>query len=304
MKNKILLLGICILFLLPAMIQPVYAGSTDAGLLDVSIGKYDPYPAQAGKYVTVWIDVVNRFDPIYDTTFNLEADYPFTIINNATRTYSRITGLDDVRLEYQLLVDKNAPNSTNEIKLRWSNVGEKALFERDFNITVVEGQRDKQADLRALFVDIKPDAYVSGTSKLTLDIINTDDGTAYHTVVKADSAVANIATNEVFVGNLNGDDFDSVDFNLDIKNVPQGTYPVNITMTYKNSDGKEIVQENPVYITVVSQAEAALQNKTETPAWMFVIYIIVIIIIIRALLMPFVRWFVKPFRKKKSHRIE
>jgi hypothetical protein len=301
MKNKTMLLGLFFIFMMFTAIA--HAAFISGGLLSVSLAKYEPSPAQAGKYVTVWFDVVNKGNsPAEDITFNLQTKYPFTLPDNdAIKTYSRISGLDSIRIEYRLFVDKNTPNSTVGMTLVY-NVGGTGAIEKKFNITVEETAREETTDLRALFVDAKPIAYPTGTSKLSLDIVNLDDGMAYHTMVRADAEFAEIKRNEVFVGNLAGDDFDSVDFDMNIKGVPKGTYTVNITMLYKDTDGNEKIQSNLVYMKVLTMEEALMTSTSGTSAWMYIIYIIVIIVLIRALLIPFVRWFVKPFRKKKSHQ--
>jgi hypothetical protein len=303
MKNN-LLTGLCILFAFVIVAQPVSAAFIDTGFLSADMAKYEPYPAEAGKYVTVWFDVVNRGNSeVNDVTFSLETKYPFSLPDNdSVKTYSRITGLDDIRLEYRLLVDKNAPNSTSEVKLKYG-VGSTGTTEKTFSINVVEGIKEEKADLNALFVDAKPVLYATGASKLTVDIINRDDGVAYHTIVKADSDFATIPRNEVFVGNLDGDDFNSVDFDMNVNDIAAGTYPVDITMIYKDSDGNIIEQKNQVYVNVLTKEEALATSAANTSPWMAVIYIIVIIVLIRALLIPFVRWFVKPFRKKKGHHV-
>ena len=50
------------------------------GLLSVDFAKYEPYPADAGEFVTVWINVNNKgIDPVTNATFFLETKYPFSI---------------------------------------------------------------------------------------------------------------------------------------------------------------------------------------------------------------------------------
>jgi len=272
------------------------------GLLNVELAKYEPFPADAGEFVTVWIDVNNRgIESVTNATFILEPKYPFSLPDNdAKRQYTRITGLDDVRLEYRLLVDKDAPNSTSEVLVKYGENGE-TTSEKTISIRVKEGETKDKADLKALFVETSPAAYPGGTAILTIDLVNADDGTAYHTIAMADTEIAEIVRNTIFVGDLEADDFDSVDFSLKIKqDVAAGEYPVNITSIYKDEDSNELQQSSIVYITVITAEEAITKQVPEVPTWMVLVYIIVLIIILRAVLLPFVRWFVKPFRKKKK----
>jgi len=273
----------------------------DSSLIKVDLAKYTPYPAEGGKFVTVYITASNAGNqPVKNIIFILEPKYPFTLPDNDSyRNYASITGLDSVNLEYRLLVDKNAPNSTSEIVLKYYT-SDNIMQEKKMIITVIEGEKDKTAALKALLVDAKPTPYPYGTTKLTVDVANTGDGTAYHTIVAAESGIASIKRSEVFVGNLAPDEFDSVDFEMRFLNATKGEYPINITMIYKDADGKEFAESSQVYVTLITAQEAALLNRTETSIWMIIIYIIVILIVLRAILYPFVKWFIKPFRKKKK----
>lgn len=274
-----------------------------SGLLSVGLAKYEPFPADAGEFVHVWIDVDNvGIEPVDNVTFVLEPKYPFTLPDkDPIRYFSSITGLDDIRLEYRLLVDKDAPNATSKVIIRYYE-DDKAGKEKTFNIRVKEsGEEEDRVDLKALFVEAEPTPYPGAKVKLTIDLVNTDDGTAYHTIAIAETEIANIERNAIFIGDLEADDFDSVDFDLIIRNdAGAGKYPVNITAIYKNEDAVEIRQSSIVYISVISAEDAARLRTAETPAWMIALYIIVIIIILRAVLYPFVKWFIKPFRRKKS----
>lgn len=266
------------------------------GVLDVVLAKYDPFPAEAGDLVTVWFDVRNiGIEEAENAVFVLMPEYPFSLPNNdPERVYGRITGLDDIRLEYKLLVDKDAANGTYDLKIKYSNEGR--IFTEETFLVTASKSRDS-ADLRALFVRTEPLPYPGSLSRLTVDIVNADSGTAYYTLVKASSDAASIGRDSIFVGTLEGNDFDSVDFDMKIKNVEPGTYPVEISMIYKDKDSNEISNNGTVYLRVGSTEEFAAVSKAEAPVWMYIIYIFVFVVVIR-LLVPFFRWLVKPLRKK------
>lgn len=267
------------------------------GVLKIELAKYDPFPAEGGKIVTVWIKAENvGTETVKDARFALKADYPFSLPNNdPVRNYGGIGAGDDVLLEYKLFIDTNAPNGTHKMKIIYGS-GDKITAEKEFEITVKE--REKDADLEALLVKLDPEAYPGSDSRLTMDIVNRNPGTAYFTLVKAESPAAIIEKNEVYVGNLESDDFDSVDFDLRIKDVQPGEYPVNVTMTYKNKDSVVLEKKDIVTIKVVSENEAKQQLQTEPPVMNIIILIVVLLIAIR-LAFPLFRWYTKPFRNRK-----
>ena len=264
-------------------------------VVKVELAKYDPFPAEAGKTLTVWIKAENTgTESAKSETFTLRIDYPFSLPNNdPVRNYGRIDAGEDVLLEYKLYVDTNAPNGTQKIKLTYGSgvISE----EKEFQLTVKE--KEKDADLEVLFVKLEP-AYPGSTSRLTMDIVNRNPGIAYFTLVKAHSDAAIIEKNEIYVGNLESDDFDSVDFDLRIKDVKPGEYPVYVTMQYKNKDSVMLEKNGTVNIKIVSAQEAQGDTRRELPATAIIILVVVLLIAIR-LMIPLYRWYVRPLRNRK-----
>lgn len=266
-------------------------------VLKVELAKYDPFPAEAGSIATIWIKAENiGTEPARNEMFTLSVDYPFSLPNNdPVRNYGMISSGDDILLEYKLLVDANAPNGTYKMKIRYGSG--QVLEEREFQLTVTE--QEKNADLEALFVEIEPDAYPGGTTKLTVDIINRNPGTAYFTIVTARSDIAVIERNEIYVGNLESDDFDSVDFDLKIKGDAQpGEYPVHVTMRYKNKDSIALEKNDTINIKIISANEAQQGTRGELPITNIIILVIVLLIVAR-LVVPLYRWYFKPFHSRK-----
>ena len=262
----------------------------EGGLLNVQLAKYDPFPAEAGEAVTVWFKAENvGTEPVKNTRFVLESLFPFTVVDGEERIYGNIDAEDDILVEYTLHVDPNAPEGKNEIKLRWS-FGDNILTEREFNITV---NRTRVADIKVLFVDVTPEPFVGQKVQLTVDIVNTQSGTAYFTVVKAESEAVEIRTNELFVGTLEPDDFESVDFDLIIKDVEPGIYPVNMTLVYKDEDDREILQHDVVMLTILPASAAP--NNAASPSLVDILLAIIIIAIV-------VKWVAYPLVRRRGRK--
>lgn len=267
----------------------------DEGLLNVQLAKYEPSPAEAGKIFTVWIKAENRgIQAVSNASFVLVSQYPFALPNNdPTRVYGSITGLDDIQLEYKILADEKAVNGTYKFKLKYAPDG-KIFAEKEFSVTVREQEKKEKADLEALLVGVEPPAYPLSGTNLTIDIANRDKGTAHFTVVKADTDAAVIERKEIFVGNLESDDSESVTFSLKIKNVT-GQYPVGLLMAYKDEKSNTIEKNATVYISVVPKPHAA----AETPLWAYAIYIAATAILLRLIVIPLLKRMVNLLPRKK-----
>jgi hypothetical protein len=298
MKNAIFLL-LMVAMLLPIGVQAQTSIGTVSGTnVLVDMAKYDPYPAQADDFVTVWFDVSNRgTESAENVTFTLLPKYPFSLPDNdPTRTITQLSGLTSKRIEYRLLVDKNAPEGRSEMEIKYSR-GPGVETSKKFNITV--NNSIEQAALNALFVSAKPSPAPGILSTISMDVVNADKGAAYYVLAKAESSIATIERNEIFIGTLEPNDFDNVDYELKInENTEPGKYPVDITFYYRDKDSNLITEKDVVEIEVLSKTDS-LPAATQIPQYMYVIYIIVLLIAIR-LLIPFFKWFVKPFRRRKK----
>ena len=265
--------------------------------LTVSLAKYDPIPAQAGDFAALWFDISNRGNQdAKNITFELVAKYPFILPdNNPVQTIDFLAGSSNKRIEYRLFVAKDAPDDAGEVEVNYY-IGNAAKINKKFNITV--NNTIETADLNALYVSAAPVPVVGSETNLSVDVVNADKGTAYYVIAKAESPVAAIERNEIFIGTLEPNDFDNVDFRLRIsEGVAPGTYPVNLVFFYRDKDSKLFTENDTVEISVLSKA-AAFSAPPPVPAYMYIVYILALLIAVR-LLIPFGKWFIKPFRRKK-----
>jgi hypothetical protein len=274
----------------------VYALPTSGTNILVSMAKYDPAPAEAGRFVTVWFDVLNRGSDIAENfTFSLTPMYPFSLPDNDPAKTISIPSSSSVRIEYRLFVDRDAPDTKGELKLV-SKISSAAVAEWAFNVTIDNTLED--ADLKALFVSARPTPYAGGSFNISVDVVNANKGTAYYVRAKVESPVASIGRNEIFIGTLEPNDYDNLDFELNVMpNTPAGTYPLNITFAYRDKDSKLFVENDVVNFRVSAQGDMPVSESV--PAWMYIVNIVVILILIR-LAIPFGKWFLKPFRRKNK----
>lgn len=278
-------------------VAPASAITSGGADLRLQLAKYDPAPAEKDQLLSIWIQVTNvGAEKAENSVFTLEPTYPFTMVGNPVVNYGNINAGDDIQLEYKLLVDSNAPKGVSPIKLKYTYGSGSTVYETTFNITVQESPTN--ADLKVLFVEMVPTAYPTASTKMTVDIVNTAPGDANYIIATAQSDIAVIDRNEIFVGTLKADDFDSVDFDMVIKpDTAPGMYPINFTLTYKDENFDPHVVQDTMYINVVSLKEGLAEQSTTSPV-MIIIYIIIIFVIIRAVGVKFVKWFFRPVVKR------
>ena len=261
---------VLLVFLISLLAQTGFSVLQD-NILDVKLSKYEPAPVEAGNVFNVWIKAENKgAETIKNASFIFTPQYPFTLSDNV-KNYGKLRGFEDIELEYRIFVSKEALNGTYKFKLRYTNDGS-VFFEKEFPITIKKSYGESDLDVFLIEGNFHP----LTKSNLVIEVANRDKATAYYTLVTAQTDVAEIKRKEIYVGNLKSDDFDSVEFELDVKNIT-GIFPVNITMTYKDDNSKSIKETDIVFIKVTKKPEI----KIETPVWYYAIYLILLIILIK-----------------------
>lgn len=117
MKGKIILLTGFVCFFLA--INTIKADLPDLGF---TLTRYDPYPAQPGSYLDLWIQVNNQgLGDATNLVVQLQPEYPFSVDpgTNATTQIGQLGSLDSILLHYVVRVDANAVTGINELKVRY-----------------------------------------------------------------------------------------------------------------------------------------------------------------------------------------
>lgn len=304
MKFNLLTMFLVILLIGATTGTMVYASYDSPGetpSFRINLLKYNPYPSEPGEYMTLWIEVYNTgTNEAKDVTFELEPEYPFSLDSNenATREYSSIPGLFTVVLQYKVRVDSNAIDGWNDIKIKYK-IKNNGWIEKKGEIYV--NKAANKAELTPLFVSTEPLPYPGGKTKLTIDLANIAPGSAYYTITEAECPVATIPVNKVFVGTLDADDFDSLNFDLEINNnVQPGRYPVYIKSYFKDENYKKVETNGTVYIQIYTKEEVSKELAPKTPWYMYLIYIIVILVVLKYFIVPWGKKTVSYVKKRNK----
>ena len=121
-----------------ALLSPVLA-SSQTPILKISLVKYNPYPADPGKYLRVWISVSNSgLEEAENVIVKIVPEFPFSLYEDEeTEKYiGLIKPYDSAILDYKLKVAPNAVSGDNYLKVAYSLDNGKSWVESKLKIVV------------------------------------------------------------------------------------------------------------------------------------------------------------------------
>ncbi len=163
---KKMLVGIIMMLMI---LQGSAFAQTSPGYSDFNVVStiYEPYPAEPGKYIDLYVKVENLGTrAATDSTFELMPKYPFSLDSeaDAIKNFGRIEPSQPVLLKYKVRVDKNAVSGNSSIDLRYRTGKEGMWFTISFDIYV----KSRDTILSIENVESTPDEIVAG-SKATVE---------------------------------------------------------------------------------------------------------------------------------------
>jgi LPXTG-motif cell wall-anchored protein len=271
MKGKLLILGIMMLVILQA--------SSVLGLvgLDISLSKYDPYPATPGQTVKVWLLVQNTGDSdAKDVNIELVPQPPFTLYNqdSALKNISILGAGKDYLIDYTLKVDNNAVQGTNSLKIIYSHSASSGAQEKNLDISV----QTKDATLTIDGVKVDPQEIIPGSDgKVTITVKNDAPSlmTDLSLKLQLQAIVGGVLVDLPFAPIDSGaeqkiyqiDPGQTADFTYTIKAYPDAVskvYKIPFTLTYYDSLGTQNNKTDFIGVVVNSAPEiAVLIDKTD-----------------------------------------
>ncbi len=241
-------------------------------LLTVNLISQNPYPATPGNSVGLNFQISGTDNPSCgEVRFNLNPTYPFSIEGNASpsRTIQGSTYLENYNepwmVHYKLKVNKNALDGEHQISIKYSKGNTNFYMIKKFNIEVNNSLADFEIEIKDFSLQNK---------KLTLQILNIGKTNikAVRLVIPPQKNIKVYETNSVIAGDLDSNDYTSVDFNA----VPKaGNIKIEIYYTDILGIRREInksVSFNPVYFPV--------ENKTSgVSASTIIIFLLILVIV-------------------------
>jgi hypothetical protein len=249
-----------------------YATAPDSAMLKAKSLKYDPYPANAGDLVDVWLMVENdgKADAP-NATFRLVPQYPFSVDNNDVLDYGVLNGLtnalsyrlpdenapqsNQVLLKYRIKIADDASDGVETLKLMASIDGEGSasqIFE--FPITIRKTKTD---------FEISFQQYANG--RLIIETLNNGDKTASAVTVAISSREKYLVEGKTAetLGNLKPGDFTDLSFYLKPLTTNNDTIStLHFDISYTDEAGNRITVQKSVPVNVANDIEKQTENAT------------------------------------------
>ncbi len=249
-----------------------YGTAPDNAMLKAKSIKYDPYPANAGDWVDVWLMVENdgKADAP-DATFRLVPEYPFSVENNSVLDYGVLNGLtnalsnrlpdetspqsNQVLLKYRIRIADNASEGVKNLKLMSSTNGVNGVSQIfEFPITIRKTKTD---------FDISFQQYNHG--RLIVEVLNNGDKIASAVTVTVSDREKYLIEGKMSetLGNLKTGDFTDISFYL--KPLPTINDTINtlhFDIAYTDEAGNRITLQKSVSVNVVNDQEEQTENIT------------------------------------------
>lgn len=215
----------------------VWAGSE---VVSVSLLSQDPDPAGAGEIVKLRFSVANIGDSVIDSLeVELLPKYPFTKMSGEeyVKVIPQLSGYP-YTAKYQVLVDREALEATNEIDLRY-RIGPEGVWSREtFEIDV----DDIQTDFDLVIQEI-------AGNEVSVAIANIGKNVAYSTIIRVpeQNSYETIGTSGQMIGNLDDGDYTLVTFQIAKKRGASGEDPLKFKIDYTDEIGerRSVIKEVP-----------------------------------------------------------
>ncbi len=259
-KKRFLQLSIVVLitmFGLMNTLSHAYAYISGSAVLQIQELKYNPYPAEAGKYVDLWIKIENiGTEEAKDVTCILLPEYPFSLNpnENAARHIGKLPGTEDVILQYKLRVDSDAVEGWNEMKIKCQTENSDSWVIHEFDI-YVESKIPEFAigSITSEPTKLFPD---SKENKLFIEIQNIGTGDAElvssELVLPRGIVPSESYSNIANLGTIKEGESKTAEYYIDIdENTTPGNYKAKLIIKYNFNNNRKKYKNQTLDVDIV-----------------------------------------------------
>ena len=233
-----------------ALLTILTALAAPAGALSVKLMKYDPYPANTGEYVTVWIKIENPGlgSPSEDVQLRVVPEYPFSLEPGETglEEIGKLSMNDFALFDFRLRVDKDAIDGRNTLLVEYRDGIDVAWSEVELSLEVESDRVDFEiADIDSVPLRLKPG---DEDAKIMVEIQNIGDGDAdcvKSRLTLPDGFSASDSYSDIAnLGTVAADASSQAIFYIDVEeSVQPGEHIATITIDYMDKDSDEYKEE-------------------------------------------------------------
>ncbi len=223
----------------------------------------NPYPAEPGQYMDIWIQVENTGDAkVNNFKFTLEPEYPFSFYKgeNATRYISTLGIYEPVVLKYKLYVDENAVEGWNDLKYKY-NAGN-VWVEMKTKIYIAHKPRLE-------LVSVNPSEIEIGkTSNISLTVKNMGHAEARNIKVELNTLstdVKVVGSDTRYVSSLDVDDEKSFNYKIVSDSSNTGVELVPVTIYYEDLNGTQQSFMSYIGLNIIGEPNINVILRDEYP---------------------------------------
>ena len=237
----------------------------------------DPAPGQLVNATILLHNLVETSVEDVKVTLDLSESNLAPIGSTNQKIVQRIDGSETVAVPFTLAVDANAPAKINQIPLRIEYANH---FNDQFTLNTSFGVRVAAASDYLMNLESTEVHTANAQGTVTVSISNTGKSdlnfVSIELLPSTDYRV--LSTSQVYVGNLQSDDFETAEFSLHVPSTKATTLPLHVRVQFK--DAYNEVHEDPVdvQLRLYSSSEARKMGLTSgsSGGWMVVLVLLVI----------------------------
>lgn len=266
-----------IFILMALMIVPVVLSAPS---LQVSLSKYEPFPASPGDTIKVWLLVQNTASSdisgtAKDVTVEIIPEYPFSAYGDSlTKKLGQLGASKDYLVDFTIKVDEKALQGNNILKVRVKDTESNIQIEEE--LTVFIQSRDTTISIES--VKIEPEQISPGSDgKITVTVKNlaptsfTDLNLKLYLQTVVGSTLVDLpfapidSSAEKRVFRL--DPGQTAEFSFNLRAYPDATakiYKIPFTLEYYDNLGTKKNKSDFIGVTINSRPEVTLTlDKTD-----------------------------------------
>lgn len=238
--------------------------------------KYEPYPANPGHYVDVWLKIENFGDiDANGFTVELRPKYPFSLDpgDNATKTFGKILSHQAVLVKYTVRIDENAVEGETLLHYAYKHDGQ--IRWQDSDMTIFIRTSDANIAVNSIMAErIAPGA----VSPVAIELENMADSTLTDVNVKLGLTGSDLpfvpinSTSEKKIYKIvPGEKATALFYLMALPDAVSNTYKIPIEITFKDGTGANytknsiiglLVGANPDLSIVIDKSEIYKKGDT------------------------------------------
>lgn len=284
MKEKILILILALSIIIIATFNLSSA-------LTISNVQTSPGSIQPGQTFILSFDVENNVQEDIDDVsvslllngYNLQnyAAVPFSPYQSSnTQTFDEIREDKSKNAEFELIANSDADSGTYKIPVQIEyEIGSNKTTEIGVISVIVNAKP-------ILSANSESSGIIKGQKNdLTIKIVNSGLGDAkfLNVKIKAINGASIIGADSFYIGNINKDDFDTIQLSLSVNQNSPSIISIPLEITYKDSSTKEYTETKDVAVKAYTRDEAinlGLIQKSNTAVYVSIIIFLIIAYII------------------------